>query len=353
MIKKLLILSVICGFFIQCDSKQLTPTIQKLDANWTFSGEVDTLWREAYVPGNVFTDLLNHKLIPDPFILNNEEKVQWVSEKNWTYKTSFAIDPEELKKNHHQLSFEGLDTYAKVYLNDSLILKANNAFRTYKVNVEKLLKENNQLKIEFSNSKVFEEKAKKKLDYELPEGNRIFTRKAQFQYGWDWGPKLNTSGIWKDISLKSWNEVVLEDVFVAQGMITETDADLFVELSITSDTRKEVTLSAKTEGSSNQQKLVLEKGTYDYTLPISIDKPKLWWPHNMGTPNLYEFKIEVLDGKNVLDERSIKHGIRKVQLFSQPDSIGQSFYFKVNDVPVYMKGVNYIPQNSFQNNREG
>lgn len=349
MIKKLLILSVICSFLIHCDSKQLTPTIQRLDANWTFSSEVDTIWREANVPGNVFTDLMSHNLIPDPFILNNEEKVQWVSEKNWIYKTSFAIDPEELMKNHHQLSFEGLDTYATVFLNDSLILKANNAFRTYKVNVEKLLRESNQLKIEFSNSKVFEEKAKKKLDYELPESNRIFTRKAQFQYGWDWGPKLNTSGIWKDISLKSWNEVVLEDVFVAQGMITETDADIFVELSITSDSRKEVTLSAKTEGSDFQQKLILEKGTYDYTLPISIEKPKLWWPHNMGTPNLYEFKIEVLDGKNVLDERSIKHGIRKVQLFAQPDSIGQSFYFKVNDVPVYMKGANYIPQNSFQN----
>ncbi len=334
---------------MSCNSSRLSPNIQKLDINWSFKEDSDTIWRKADVPGNVFTDLMNHQLIPDPFILQNEDKVQWVSDKNWSYKTNFIVTPEELKKKHHQLSFVGLDTYAKVYLNDSLILTANNAFRTYKASVEKYIKEKNQLRIDFTHNKAFEEKEKKKLDYELPEGNRVFTRKAQFQYGWDWGPKLNTTGIWKDVTLKSWNDVVLEDVFIAQGMITETDADLFVELSISSDIRKEVTLSAKTETFSFRQTLVLEKGTYDYTLPISIDNPKLWWPHNLGTPHLYEFNVEILDGKTILDERAIKHGIRTVQLFAQPDSIGQSFYFKVNDVPVYMKGANYIPQNSFQN----
>ncbi len=111
------------------------------------------------------------------------------------------------KNRTFQLNFEGLDTYASVYLNDSLILKANNAFREWHVDVKSLLSSENELRLVFENTSKYEEAEKEKLPYELPEGNRIFTRKAQFQYGWDWGPKLNTSGIWRPIKLIAWNDV--------------------------------------------------------------------------------------------------------------------------------------------------
>ena len=349
MIKKVLLLAVLTGLLSSCNDHSNTPITSSLNQNWTFIGDSDTIWRSASVPGNIFTDLLDHKLIEDPFILNNEEKVQWVSDEFWIYQSGFSVDSKQLDKKHQQLVFEGLDTYANVYLNDTLILEAKNAFRTYKVDVAKHLLPKNQLRIEFTPTKEVEEFEKEKLDYELPEGNRVFTRKAQFQYGWDWGPKLNTAGIWKDIKLKSWNDVTIEDIFIAQGTITETDADLYVEATITSDVEKEVTLSAESGGLKFEQKIQLAKGTYDYTLPISIEKPKLWWPHNLGTPHLYEFSVQLTDDQVKLDEKKIKHGIRTVQLFAQPDSIGQSFYFKVNNVPVFMKGANYIPQNSFQN----
>lgn len=325
------------------------PITSSLHDHWSFIGDSDTIWRSASVPGNIFTDLLDHKLIEDPFILNNEEKVQWVSDEFWVYRSDFSVDSKQLSKKHQQLTFEGLDTYANVYLNDTLILEARNAFRTYKVDVANYLIDKNELKVEFTPTREFEESEKEKLDYELPEGNRVFTRKAQFQYGWDWGPVLNTAGIWKDISLQSWDDLIIEDVFIAQGMITETDANLYAEVTITSDQEKEVTLIAKTGELIFEQKIQLSKGTYDYTLPISIKKPKLWWPHNLGDPHLYDFSVQVLDKEIILDEHNIKHGIRTVQLFAQRDSIGQEFYFKVNNVPVFMKGANYIPQNSFQN----
>ena len=339
----------ICILSIGCEHETHTPIVQDLNTNWTFKGLNSSEWKTATVPGNIFTDLLDHQLIEDPFILNNEEKVQWVSDSSWTYQSTFNIDEKVLQKNHIEINFEGLDTYAKIYLNDSLLLSANNAFRAYSVDIKSIAKKENQLRVEFAASDIQEEKEKSKLAYELPEGNRIFTRKAQFQYGWDWGPKLNTSGIWKDITLTSWNDVILKDVFISQGMITETDADLSLQATIQSDVAKEILLQAKTEDLEFSKTIQLQKGTYDYTIPISIKKPKLWWPHNLGTPHLYDFHIQVFDGKKLLDEEKLKHGIRTIQLYAQPDSIGESFYFKVNDVPVFMKGANYIPQNSFQN----
>ena len=180
MIKKLLFLFWTSSFLSACDTKNEIPDIQILNSNWSFKSFNALDWKSASVPGNIFTDLLDHKLIEDPFILNNEEKVQWVSDSSWVYQSSFSVDEKQLQKKHHQLIFEGLDTYANVYLNDRLILKANNVFRTYPIDVQSLLKLENQLRIEFESTRIQEEKEKAKLDYELPEGNRIFTRKAQF-----------------------------------------------------------------------------------------------------------------------------------------------------------------------------
>src|SRR5690606_6797904 len=125
-----------------------------------------------------------------------------------------------------------LDTYAKVFLNGKLILEANNAFRTWKSDVKKLLKKKNKLQIEFTPTKIIEEQKKKEIPYELPEVNRIFTRKPQFQYGWDWGPKYNTMGIWRPVYLEFWDTVKIEDVYIQQLNLSEEKADLNFELSI-------------------------------------------------------------------------------------------------------------------------
>lgn len=347
--KQLLLYFFCCVFLWNCQPKKELPIVQKLHANWSFKSKSAGEWNVATVPGNVFTDLLNNKLIEDPFVSTNEEKVQWVSETDWTYRSEFSVDEEFLKRKHIELTFEGLDTYAKVYLNDQLILTATNAFRTYSVSVKESLTLENQLRIEFESTEIQEVREKEKLAYELPEGNRVFTRKAQFQYGWDWGPKLNTSGVWKDVYLKAWNTVVLKDVFVSQGLITETDASLSAELILSSDISSEAEIIAEVNGKKFQQTIQLEKGTYDYTVPISINKPQLWWPHNIGDPHLYDIDLKVISEGTVLAEKSIKYGVRTIELVTEKDSIGESFYFKVNNVPVFMKGANYIPQNSLQN----
>ncbi|RNC88432.1 MAG: glycoside hydrolase family 2 protein [Winogradskyella sp.] len=326
-----------------CQPKYDVPVTIELNSNWQFKKVSDTMWYSASVPGNIFSDVVNHKLIEDPFIGDNEKDVQWVSEEDWEYKTTFSVDEKTLEQKHLELNFEGLDTYASVYLNDSLILKANNAFRPWAVGVKPILKLENELRIVFEHTSKYEEAEKAKLPYELPEGNRIFTRKAQFQYGWDWGPKLNTFGIWRPIQLISWNDYKIDDIVIQNQTISDTISTFKINIT---DARGELkSLKYETYVNGKLNVVIPEKPK----IPISIKNPKLWWPHNLGDPYLYNIKVIVKDGNRILDTVSKKIGIRNIDLVTEKDSLGESFYFKVNDMPVYTKGANYIPQHSFQN----
>ncbi|WP_299113742.1 glycoside hydrolase family 2 protein [uncultured Winogradskyella sp.] len=326
-----------------CQPKHDVPVTMELHNNWRFKKVTDTVWKSVTVPGNIFSDLLDHQLIEDSFVGDNEKKVQWVSDTDWEYKTMFSVDKETLEKKHLELSFEGLDTYAFVYLNDSLILKTNNAFRGFDVNVKPNLKAENELRILFESTSKQETIKKEKLDYELPEGERIFTRKAQFQYGWDWGPKLNTSGIWRPIKLVSWNDYKIDNINFIQNQITDSIANLTVEI----DDRIFLKNSIKYELYINGEMSPLSPEKPE--IPFKIKNPKLWWPHNLGEPYLYDIKVIVKDGEKILDSVSTKYGIRDIELITEKDSIGESFYFKVNGQSIYAKGANYIPQNSLQN----
>lgn len=327
-----------------------TPIKIALTENWQFKG-IDTLdWKPAIVPGNVFTDLLSHKIIEDPFIKNKEEKVQWVSNRSWEYKTTFTLSEAILTKEHIELHFEGLDTYAKIYINGNYQLDTDNAFRKYTISLKELpLKESNELRIVFQKTKSFENSAKLNSKYKLPEGNRIYTRKAQFQYGWDWGPKLNNSGIWKAVSIKAWDALKFENIFIKQQKINKEKANLSVEITIESPSNKNVNLFTRINREIISSNISLKKGKHTYQIPVEIVNPKLWWTHNLGKPYLYTFNFQLISDGKIKDEKSIKKGIRTIKLITKKDTIGESFYFELNGKPVYMKGANYIPQNSFQN----
>ncbi|WP_299392594.1 glycoside hydrolase family 2 protein [uncultured Gelidibacter sp.] len=326
-----------------CQNEDIPKTVN-LPSNWQFKNHTDSLWSKAVVPGNVHSDLLRNNFIKDPFIGSNALELQWISNTDWEYRTEFQLDRSILNKKHIELNFEGLDTYATVYLNDSIILKSNNAFRTFQVDVSKLLKKDNYLHIIFEKTSTYETIAKAKIPYELPEGNRIFTRKAQFQYGWDWGPVLNTSGIWRPITISAWNDFKIRDAYIEQIELSEKHAKFKVDLEVSSSLTDSITYEIHVNDTLNSVVTTANPSE----LKFQIDNPKLWWPHNLGTPYLYDIKIIAKQNRTTLDTISIKKGIRTIELVSEKDSIGQSFYFKVNGVDVFMKGSNYIPQHSLQ-----
>jgi len=168
-------------------------------------------WYKAQVPGTVHTDLLNKKLIEDPFYADNELKLEWITKLDWVYKTVFTLK----KKRNYNLVLNGIDTIADVYLNDKLILSCKNMFLSYKIDVEKYLRQGkNELKIYLHspvNYSINEESKYGKLPVAL-NSYRVYLRKAQYSFGWDWGPTFPTSGIWKNIFLEKKREAEIENV---------------------------------------------------------------------------------------------------------------------------------------------
>jgi beta-mannosidase len=171
-----------------------------LNQHWQFKSTTEKKWHDATVPGTVHTDLLANHIIDDPFYRDNEIKQQWISKQDWEYKTSFDAEKQSTKA---VLQFDGLDTYAKVYLNDSLILQSDNMFRTYRIEVGQLLKQqNNQLRIVFESAENKAAQLAKNSPRKFPcENQRNFVRKAQYHFGWDWAPRMITCGIWRQVSL--------------------------------------------------------------------------------------------------------------------------------------------------------
>ena len=327
---------VLTVLLTSCQSKQQDTLVLKLHDNWTVSSKNSNESYSATVPGNIFSDLMDNQVIEDPFIGENEYKLQWVSDSIWVYKSSFSLPNTILNKQCITLNFDGLDTYTNVLLNGEALIKTNNAFRNYKVPVKHLLTAENTIEIHFEPTSTQENKAKAQLDFTMPEGNRIFTRKAQFQYGWDWGPKLNTSGIWKDIYLKAWNMAAIDHIYLEENAYTTEKASFNVNVALTNPAVFGSSIEVEVAG--KRFVIELDEKQTTYTIPVIIENPSFWWPHNLGTPHLYTVDVRLRNKEEVLDVKQLKHGIRTVELVTEEDASGESFFFKINGTPSIYEG---------------
>ena len=312
--------------------------------NWTFNKQNDPQKYKAKIPGTVHTDLFQNKVIPDPFFGANEKKMQWVENENWEYETYFSVTPSELKNENIDLEFDGLDTYATVYLNGKVVLEADNMFRKWVIPTKSLLKkENNHLKIIFHSAVQKGKDEAKKLSYTLPENERIFVRKAQYQFGWDWGPRFVTAGIWQKVQLKFWNSAKIDNVRYDQKVLNEKQALLVIIITI------DVQKAAKYQiyFGVKPYDFNLKKGINTVKIPVEFKNPKLWWSNGLGVPHQYVFQFQLQKNKVKLEEKELKIGLRTIELIQQKDEIGTGFAFKLNGKMVYMKGANYIPPDSF------
>src|SRR5438270_1495170 len=216
---------------------------------WQFREAGKDTWYPANVPGCVHTDLLSNKLIDDPFYRDNEKKLQWIGKTDWEYQTTFNVTAEMLARESVELVFEGLDTYANVFLNDELLLNTDNMFRTWRVDAKRFARPGaNTLRIHFRSpiNEVLPVMAK--MNYELPAGNdqgektSPHTRKAPYQYGWDWGPRFVTSGIWRPIFLEAWNEARVADLNIRPREIRTDVANLTAEIEVVAGVKTDAIL---------------------------------------------------------------------------------------------------------------
>ena len=321
------------------------------DFDWKFRKQGEASWMPAEIPGTVHTDLLKNNIIEDPYRNNNELMLQWIENENWEYQSVWKVDNDLLSNDHIELNFQGLDTYAQVTLNDTLLFSSDNMFREWPTDVKPFLKEgDNKLSILFTSPLNKNKEIVRNYPYQLPSGNETvnlkvssFTRKAAYHFGWDWRPRLVTSGVWRPVEISTWNESRITDVHVNTLSIHKEHAIIETAVSVESDLETSRTLNVNGE----KKEIEIQIGPNEFKFQIKIDNPDLWWPNGYGDPVLHEMNVQLLNKKSMLEERNVTYGIRTIELINELDSIGTSYYFKINGESLFIRGANYIPQDVF------
>ncbi|KAL2149213.1 hypothetical protein VTH82DRAFT_8561 [Thermothelomyces myriococcoides] len=371
-------------------------TVRVLSSGWEFKSDADEKWLPvSRVPSNVHTDLLRHGLIPDPFQDINELEVRWVAERTWRYRTSFATPSDYYGRAagaRADLVFEGLDTFATVTLNGRVILQSDNMFLEHRVDVTDVLaggvegeeqeeKRINTLEI------VFQPAAQRGLELvrahpehdfivHQTEVSRGPVRKAQYHWGWDWGPILLTCGPWKPVKLETYVSRIQDirvdyeicsgtgrteegggyptvEVTVRVHVVSGPAAELEVELLLSGERVTGWRDRVGDNDNDNDNDDIAADGSPSsrrYSSPrLRIERAELWWPRGCGSQPLYDLRVRVIaaDGSTILAEEHRRIGFRKVELVREEDRFGQSFYFRINDVDVFSGGSCWVPADSF------
>lgn len=337
---------------VSCADKFVIPVHQStLNTEWKFHERGSVAVNRASVPGTVHTDLLKNKIIPDPLAEENEKKLQWIAETDWIYSAEFTADDDLLKYPSVDFHFDGLDTYADVYLNDSLLLRADNMFVPWISDGRKFLRKGgNKLRVEFHSTVKRGNEKLKSYPYPLPNGEPVqpgispFVRKAGYHFGWDWSPRYLTTGIWKPVRMVAHDNLFIRDIHVRTLEIADTCAWLSADVSILSE--RELGNATITLFDSFKNFRV-KKGENTVNIRFRIFDPELWWPNGHGTQTLYPVTAKLYVNSYLVDTVTTRTGIRTVELFREDDEPGTEFYFRVNGLPVFIKGANYVPQSIF------
>jgi beta-mannosidase len=321
------------------------PVLPLAAARWRFrDATTGSRWHPAVVPGCVHRDLRRAGLIPDPFHGTNELSLQWIGEREWEYRTVFTVPAALRAEETVELCADGLDTLATVTLNGTVVARTENMFTAHRWPVRRLLRPGrNELVIRFGRVGDYfrtRRRGHRPRENHDPVGGGTKIRKQQSQFGWDWGPRFVTAGIWRDLRLEAWSGNRLAHVRVAQrharnGAVT---LECFPELA-----HPEGNVTYYVTLSRNGRRVAQDGG-----LTLRVPEPQLWWPAGQGAQPLYEVELvaRTADGREI-GRWSRRIGLRTIVLDRHRDRWGESFQFKVNGRPVFAKGANWIPAHSF------
>lgn len=316
-----------------------------LNGSWKLYRAGDTTPIAAVVPGSVFHDLMENGLMEDPFYRDNEKTARELSYHNYTYERTFEVPEEYLGAKRVELCCEGLDTLTKIYINGELVGETDNMFRRYELDVKSVLKAgDNFIRIEFASvSRFAQEMADKKelfqFDYAMPGMGHI--RKGHYMFGWDWGPQIPDMGIYRSISLKAYEKGKITDVLFSQK---HSEGKVRLSASISAQLFEEgVSYELRiTNPDSLTETYISNTGSFT----IDIENPQLWWPHGYGEQKLYQVEAVLVKNGLEADKKYYRLGLRTMELIQEEDEWGRSCYFRVNEVPIYLKGADYIPEDN-------
>ncbi|KAF9075879.1 glycoside hydrolase family 2 protein [Rhodocollybia butyracea] len=319
---------------------------------------------DEYLPAfgstTVHVELLKAKRIPDPFLGLNEHDVQWVGESDWIFKQSFVVSENDLRYANIDLVFEGLDTFAAITLNGKEILKTSNQFVGYRAGAKQHLKSGeNELVIYFTSA--FEkgrdvEKQHGKLNLWNGDSSRLHVRKAQYNYGWDWGPILMTTGPWKPVYLEMYHNRI-SDLYIKNDVSRDLAVNMTVEMTFFEKSPGQASLILKASDGAivaSNSNIRMDNGHAQVTFSFKPGELQLWYPVGYGAQPLYTVEADITgeDGK-LLDSKIQRIGFRRTIIVQEKliDQPGLSFFFEINNIPIFAGGSNWIPGDSFHAHR--
>jgi len=325
---------------------------------------IDYFWMTTKVPGDVHTTLIERGIIADPFYGHNDQQSRWVENKVWWYRNTFNWDGEQDDQERIELVFEGLDTFATVYLNGVELGSTDNMFIAHSFEVTRELKKGKNVLAVKINPVHLHAQAKMQYYWSGFSKKRIWTRKAQYHYGWDWGPRLVCSGIWKGVHLIKRRNAYVESVFARTTSITDKTATVDVTVDVLAF-HKNKPCSANVELMDAENNRVasetiqldhcnglIQDGAicayrFSREVSLSVSNPSLWWTHDLGEPYLYHLKVTLLCNEESVDVHEQRFGIRTLELMQRDENGQHAFTFVLNGVKLFAKGANWIPIDSF------
>ena len=318
---------------------------QSLNQGWNLKTDTLGIDLQVNLPSEAHADLYAAGLIPHPYGEGDEEQqLQWIPQHIWDYSLNFDVENDVFQKDNIELIFNGLDTYADVWLNGEKILYSDNMFVRYEKDVKNLLKKrDNELKVHFYPFDAQRDSLIGTYSLKFPEKYAVM-RKAAYQNGWDWAPRYLNIGIWKKVELLGWNDFKIENIAFLTKNVIDKSAEMIANIAVVNDFEGVLRFDIFGNEEKLAEKSISGKGKSLVSIPFTLDNAELWWPNEMGEQKMTEFEVKIYNNDKLVDTQKVKTGIRKIELIEESDSIGRAMYFKVNGKKVYIKGANYVPE---------
>ncbi|CAG7655876.1 glycoside hydrolase family 2 protein [Paenibacillus allorhizosphaerae] len=310
----------------------------------------DRFWITARVPGDVHSALIERNIIENPYFGHNDAKSRWIEQKEWWYRTQFDYAKEEGGEEKHELTFEGLDTFATVYVNGLEIGTTDNMLMAHTFDVSRVLVNGrNTIAVKFD-PLYLHNRDKQQFQWSSYTKERPWLRKAAMNFGWDWGPRMVTVGIWGKVCIERKRWARLNSVFARTVQASENNAIVRVDFDVTAyrrDHSRECEIRLRdAEGKTVASSKVPVPGTKGI-VDLAVEQPQLWWTHDLGTPYLYELEVALLSNGETVDEYRTALGIRTIELKLKDEQGRNAFVFLLNGVKLFAKGANWIPADHF------
>ena len=322
---------------------------KSLVLSWEIQHPISKEWFPLGERGSVQEALCQQGILPDPFYGENEKLYQWIEDHQWHLRSRFFLTESLFNASEVELDFPCIDTYASISINKQPILEAENYFHPYQAEIrDKLILGYNEIEAVFTPPVLYHKSTYEDQCFHYPAPNdnakikaAPLTRKPQYQFGWDWAPRINTLGFPNPVCVRVKENQAVKSAVVNTILIGETAQMQLVVV-------KENIPRGSSIRSSRFGFSVFCDTSSIQRIPFVIPNPNLWWPRGFGPSNLYTDTLILTNSFGEEIQRfPYSFGVRTVKLLQEKDKWGTSFAFEINGKPIFMKGGDMIPPSMF------